>query len=132
MKKVRVGDMAGVGCMVDSCGACGMCHGDHEQFCERGNAATYNGTEMDRVTPTYGGYAQQIVGHRALRARGPVQPRSGRCRTALLCAGITTYSPLARAGVRRPASESASSDSVGSATMAVKIAAAIQAPRSRC
>ena len=60
-QKVKVGDLAGVGCMVDSCGDCTSCREGYEQFCERGSASTYNGTEMDRKTPTYGGYAQQIV-----------------------------------------------------------------------
>src|SRR5215204_4524122 len=61
VKKFRAGDLAGVGCMVDSCRSCRPCERDLEQFCERGAAMTYNGTEMDRKTPTYGGYASHIV-----------------------------------------------------------------------
>jgi alcohol dehydrogenase (NADP+) len=93
VKKVKVGDLAGVGCMVDSCGDCTYCREDHEQFCERGNAATYNGTEMDRKTPTYGGYAQQIVVTErfVLNVPSHLDPAGA---APLLCAGITTYSPL--------------------------------------
>ena len=59
--KLKVGELAGVGCMVDSCRECETCRRDLEQFCERGAALTYNGTEMDRKTPTYGGYSAAIV-----------------------------------------------------------------------
>jgi uncharacterized zinc-type alcohol dehydrogenase-like protein len=93
VQKVKVGDLAGVGCMVDSCSHCIMCHRDREQFCELGNAATYNGTEMDRQTPTYGGYAQYIVvtDRFVLKVPGTLDPAGA---APLLCAGITTYSPL--------------------------------------
>src|SRR5690349_6261292 len=59
--KVKVGDLAGVGCLVDSCSTCANCKADHEQFCAKGPAFTYNGTEMDRKTPTYGGYSSSVV-----------------------------------------------------------------------
>lgn len=59
--KVKVGDVAGVGCMVDSCGACAPCREGNEQFCEKGAAWTYNSTEMDWKTPTYGGYSSRVV-----------------------------------------------------------------------
>jgi uncharacterized zinc-type alcohol dehydrogenase-like protein len=93
VQKVKVGDLAGVGCMVDSCGDCTYCREDHEQFCERGSAPTYNGTEMDRKTPTYGGYAQQIVVTErfVLKVPSNLDPAGA---APLLCAGITTYSPL--------------------------------------
>ncbi len=52
VKRFAVGDLAGVGCMVDSCRACAACEKDLEQFCAKGAAFTYNGTEMDRATPT--------------------------------------------------------------------------------
>ena len=61
VERFKEGDLAGVGCMVDSCRSCEPCRHDLEQFCERGAAMTYNGTEMDRKTPTYGGYSQRIV-----------------------------------------------------------------------
>jgi len=91
------GDLAGIGCLVDSCRTCRQCGADHEQMCERGAAGTYNSTEMDRVTPTYGGYAQQIVvtEHFALKVPSNLDLAGV---APLLCAGITTYSPLRQWG----------------------------------
>lgn len=93
--RFAVGDMAGVGCMVDSCLACDPCRRDLEQFCREGPAFTYDGTEMDRTTPTYGGYSSEIV----VTERFTLKIPSGLDPAAtapLLCAGITTYSPLRR------------------------------------
>ena len=89
----RVGDLAAVGCMVDSCRECGPCRRHLEQFCEKGAAFTYNGTEMERKTPTYGGYSTQIVVAEPFVLRVPpgLDPAAA---APLLCAGITTYSPL--------------------------------------
>ncbi len=97
--KFAVGALAGVGCMVDSCRACRPCADDFEQFCEKGNAPTYNGTEMDRKTPTYGGYSTQIVVDERYVLRIPegLDPAGV---APLLCAGITTYSPLRQRGVK--------------------------------
>jgi uncharacterized zinc-type alcohol dehydrogenase-like protein len=91
--KLAVGDLAGVGCMVDSCGACASCRDHNEQFCEKLAAWTYNGTEMDRKTPTQGGYSTHIVVTEAFALRIPkgLDPSGA---APLLCAGITTYSPL--------------------------------------
>jgi alcohol dehydrogenase (NADP+) len=91
--KFKVGDIAAVGCMVDSCRECDPCHRHLEQFCEKGVAYTYNGTELDRRTPTYGGYSSQIVvtEHFALKVPAGLDPAGA---APLLCAGITTYSPL--------------------------------------
>src|SRR5215203_1776289 len=79
--KFTVGDIAGIGCFVDSCGECA--------------AFTYNGTEMDRVTPTYGGYSNKYVIDQdyalKVNATGDLSGLA-----PLLCAGITTYSPLKR------------------------------------
>jgi len=99
VSKLAVGDMAGVGCMVDSCRACGPCGEGLEQFCEKGNAPTYNGTEMDRKTPTYGGYSTQIVVDEryALKIPAGLDPAGA---APLLCAGITTYSPLRQFGCK--------------------------------
>ncbi|APR81287.1 Alcohol dehydrogenase [Minicystis rosea] len=93
VKKVAVGDMAGVGCMVDACRECDACKRGLEQFCEKGCAFTYNGTEMDRKTPTYGGYSTQIVVDErfVLKVPAGLDPAGA---APLLCAGITTYSPL--------------------------------------
>jgi alcohol dehydrogenase (NADP+) len=93
VKRFAVGDRAGVGCMVDSCRTCESCRHDLEQFCWKGAAFTYNGTEMDRKTPTFGGYSKQVVVTEAFALQ--VSPKLDLAATApLLCAGITTWSPL--------------------------------------
>jgi uncharacterized zinc-type alcohol dehydrogenase-like protein len=91
--RFKSGDLVGVGCMVDSCRACSSCKRDLEQFCEKGAAFTYNGTEMDRKTPTFGGYSTRVVVDEAFTLRVPdgLDPAGA---APLLCAGITTYSPL--------------------------------------
>ncbi len=91
--RFRKGDVAGVGCMVDSCRACDPCRRDLEQFCEKGPAWTYNGTEMDRTRPTFGGYSTRVVVDERFTLKVPegLDPAGA---APLLCAGITTYSPL--------------------------------------
>ena len=91
--RFKVGDTAGVGCFVDSCRECDPCRRGLEQFCEKGAAFTYNGTEMDRTTPTYGGYSSQIVVAERYALKVPAGLDPARA-APLLCAGITTYSPL--------------------------------------
>jgi alcohol dehydrogenase (NADP+) len=91
--RFKVGDIAGVGCFVDSCRQCDPCRGSLEQFCERGAAFTYNSTEMDRLTPTFGGYSSQIVVAEPYALKVPAGLDLARA-APLLCAGITTYSPL--------------------------------------
>lgn len=100
VKKFKVGDLAGVGCFVDSCGKCKSCKTGDEHYCEEHTAFTYNGTEMDKKTPTYGGYSSQIVVDQdyALKVSKKL-PLKGVA--PLLCAGITTYSPLKHFGVKR-------------------------------
>jgi uncharacterized zinc-type alcohol dehydrogenase-like protein len=91
--RFKEGDMAGVGCFVDSCRQCGSCREGEEQFCETHMVPTYNGTEADQQTPTYGGYSSQIVVDESYILRIPDNlPPAGAA--PLLCAGITTYSPL--------------------------------------
>jgi uncharacterized zinc-type alcohol dehydrogenase-like protein len=91
--KLRAGDLAGVGCLVDSCRSCASCRRDLEQYCERTPAWTYNSTEMDRRTPTYGGYSKAIVVEERFALR--IAPGQELAAVApLLCAGITTWSPL--------------------------------------
>jgi len=99
VKKFKVGDLAGVGCMVDSCGQCEPCRRGTEQFCTKTPAWTYNGTEMDRKTPTQGGYSAGIVVRESFTLRIPagLDPAGA---APLLCAGITTYSPLHQWGAR--------------------------------
>jgi len=90
----KVGDVVGVGCLVDSCGECGACHDHLEQFCEKGMIGTYNGPTPDAPGHTLGGYSQRIVVDQGfvLDVRHPVEQLAAVA--PLLCAGITTYSPL--------------------------------------
>jgi len=91
--KHKVGDKVGVGCFVDSCRECDMCKAGQEQFCEKGMTGTYNAVERDGVTPTQGGYSTQIVVDESYVLRVPNGLALDRV-APLLCAGITTYSPL--------------------------------------
>lgn len=93
VKNFRPGDLAGVGCMVDSCGHCHPCHEGEEQYCENGFTGTYNGP-MFGGENTYGGYSQSIVvkEHFVLKIRHDEKQLASVA--PLLCAGITTYSPL--------------------------------------
>jgi uncharacterized zinc-type alcohol dehydrogenase-like protein len=97
VKKFKVGDLAGVGCMVDSCRTCSNCREGLEQYCDNHVAFTYNGTYKDG-TPTFGGYADNIVVDEAFGLK--VSPKLDLAAVApLLCAGITTYSPMKHWGV---------------------------------
>ena len=91
--KYKKGDLVGVGCMVDSCRVCDECKKGLEQYCATGNSPTYNGTEQDKKTPTYGGYSNITVVHEdfVLKISEKLDLASA---APLLCAGITTYSPL--------------------------------------
>src|ERR671916_230841 len=93
--RFKEGDLAGVGCFVDSCRVCRNCKEGEEQYCENHLVSTYNGTEKDEKTPTYGGYSTRIVLDEDYVLRVP--PNLPLPNVApLLCAGITTYSPLRR------------------------------------
>ena len=99
VKKFKLGDLAGVGCMVDSCRTCPNCREGLEQYCDVHTAFTYNGTLADG-SPTYGGYANNIVVDEAFTLK--VSPKLDLAAVApLLCAGITTYSPLRKWDVRK-------------------------------
>ncbi|HEX8456579.1 MAG TPA: NAD(P)-dependent alcohol dehydrogenase [Pyrinomonadaceae bacterium] len=95
VESFKEGDLAGVGCFVDSCRACDSCREGEEQYCRNHLVATYNGTECDEQTPTYGGYSNQIVVDENYALRVPTNLPLERV-APLLCAGITTYSPLRR------------------------------------
>jgi uncharacterized zinc-type alcohol dehydrogenase-like protein len=92
VKKFKAGELAGVGCMVDSCRTCDNCKEGLEQYCDNGNVGTYNSMGKDGV-PTYGGYSSNIVVHEdfALHLSDKLPLAAV---APLLCAGITTYSPL--------------------------------------
>ena len=100
VKRFKVGDLAGVGCFVDSCGKCANCKANEEQFCTKHTSFTYNSVELDGQTPTQGGYSSHVV----VRDRYALKIKKGAPmeRVApLLCAGITTYSPLKRYKVKK-------------------------------
>ncbi|MCG6118100.1 MAG: NAD(P)-dependent alcohol dehydrogenase [Aquimonas sp.] len=97
VSQYKIGDRVGVGCMVDSCRTCSQCDAGEEQFCERGFSGTYNGYEQDGRTMTFGGYSQRITVDEAFVVRVPDAMPLDRA-APLLCAGITTYSPLKRFG----------------------------------
>ena len=91
--KWKAGDTVGVGVFVDSCRKCENCLNGEEQYCDEGMTGTYNGFERDKVTPTYGGYSTKITIDQNYVVTIPAGiPLEGAA--PLLCAGITTYSPL--------------------------------------
>lgn len=125
VQRFKIGDNVGVGCFVDSCRTCPSCETGLEQYCNAGMNQTYNGFEKDGKTPTYGGYSQQIIvdenyvlsipDNLPLNAAAP-----------LLCAGITTYSPLRHWNVK--AGDKVAVIGLGGlGHMAVKIATAMGA-----
>ncbi len=93
VSKYKVGDTVGVGCLVDSCRSCGSCNDGLEQYCEGGFTGTYGGVEKQSGKPTQGGYSDAIVVDERFVVRIPdgLDPAAA---APLLCAGITTYSPL--------------------------------------
>jgi len=92
--RFKVGDTVGVGCLVDSCQRCASCADGLEQYCENGFVGTYNGPTKDAPGHTLGGYSQRIVvdDKFVLKIRHPKEQLAAVA--PLLCAGITTYSPL--------------------------------------
>ncbi len=122
--KFKVGDRVGVGCLVDSCGECEPCKDGHEQFCTKPAVGTYNSRGYDGEW-TAGGYSQQVVVTERMVLRVP--DGIGLDEAApLLCAGITTYSPLKRWGAG-PGKKVAVVGVGGLGHMGVKIAAAMGA-----
>jgi len=96
--RFQPGDRVGVGCLVDSCRQCASCDEGLEQYCENGWVATYNGEDRHDGSRTYGGYSENIVvsDRFVLRLPEALDPAAA---APLLCAGITTYSPLKHFGV---------------------------------
>ena len=93
VKKHKEGDLVGIGCLVDSCRDCENCKQGLEQYCENGASGTYNSYERDGKTPTYGGYSNQIVCTEDFVVKVS-ESLDLKAVAPLLCAGITTYSPL--------------------------------------
>ncbi|MYX04076.1 MULTISPECIES: NAD(P)-dependent alcohol dehydrogenase [unclassified Streptomyces] len=122
--RFKVGDRVGVGCMVDSCGQCDACLMGREQHCAEGNTQTYNA--LDRSgEPTYGGYSTHLVVTEKFAVTIPEGIALDEA-APLLCAGITTYSPLKRWGAG-PGKKVAVVGLGGLGHMAVKIAHALGA-----
>lgn len=96
----QIGDTVGVGCFIDSCHQCAACTDGEEQYCEAGMNPTYNGYEKDGKTPTYGGYSTIITVNEDFVLRIPKGFLPLERVAPLLCAGITTYSPLRHFGVK--------------------------------
>ena len=128
----KVGDAVGVGCFVDSCRQCPSCRDGEEQYCDFGMSGTYNSFErnpddrrFDKSRPTYGGYSTQITVDQDYVLRIPEALPLDRA-APLLCAGITTYSPLKHFGVK--AGDRVAVVGLGGlGHMAVKLAAAMGA-----
>ena len=93
VSKWHSGDMVGVGVLVDSCRECAPCKSGEETYCQIGPSYTYNGREQDKRTPTYGGYSTHITVNENYLMRVPAGIPAERA-APLMCAGITTYSPL--------------------------------------
>ena len=91
--RFKVGDLVGVGCLVDSCRTCNACKEDLEQYCENGFTGTYNGVDKHLGGQTFGGYSQEIVVDEDFVLKIP-ENLDEKAVAPLLCAGITTYSPL--------------------------------------
>lgn len=97
----KVGDLVGVGCMVDSCQTCASCEQDLEQFCEKGATFTYNSPDAHIAgAKTYGGYATSVVVDEKFVLRVP-ENLDEAATAPLLCAGVTTWSPLTHWKVKK-------------------------------
>ncbi|QOW19248.1 NAD(P)-dependent alcohol dehydrogenase [Lysobacter ciconiae] len=125
VERFKVGDAVGVGCFVDSCRHCAQCKAGEEQYCAEGMTGTYNSRERDGGAPTYGGYSTRITVSQDFVLDIPDALPLDRA-APLLCAGITTYSPLRQFGVRA-GHDVAVVGLGGLGHMAVKLAAAMGA-----
>jgi alcohol dehydrogenase (NADP+) len=120
VSKFKVGDLAAVGCMVDSCGTCDSCKKDLEQYCLNGFTGTYNGKDKHLGGHTFGGYSEKVVVDESFVLRVPENLDLAAV-APLLCAGITTWSPLRHWNVG-PGSKVAVVGLGGLGHMAIKLA----------
>src|SRR5471030_2902863 len=118
--KFKVGDNVGVGCLVDSCQHCVSCENDLEQYCKEVATQTYNDKDRHDGSPTFGGYSEKIVVSEKFVLRVP-EKLDIKSASPLLCAGITTYSPLRHWNVK-PGSKVAVIGLGGLGHMALKLA----------
>lgn len=100
VKNFKQGDLVGVGCMVDSCQECDSCKEDLEQFCEKGATLTYNSKDKHLEGHTFGGYSEQVIVDKDFVLKVP-ENIDARGAAPLLCAGITTWSPLRHWNVKK-------------------------------
>ena len=126
VSKFKVGDVVGVGCMVDSCQHCQPCAEGIEQYCENGFTGTYNGPMFGGGENTYGGYSTAMVVNEKFVLKVSHDEASLAAVAPLLCAGITTYSPLSQWKIG-PGSKVGIVGLGGLGHMGVKIAAAMGA-----
>jgi uncharacterized zinc-type alcohol dehydrogenase-like protein len=120
-----VGDRAAVGCMVDSCGHCKSCNDHHEQYCLNGFTGTYNGHDKHLGGHTFGGYSEKVVVKQDFVLKVPSNLDLA-ASAPLLCAGITTWSPLKHWNVKQ-GSKVAVVGLGGLGHMAIKLARALGA-----
>lgn len=99
VSRFKVGDVVGVGCMVDSCRSCSACDAGLEQYCFEGMTGTYNGLDRHDGSVTYGGYSDHVVVSERFVVNIPASLDLASA-APILCAGITTYSPLRHYGVK--------------------------------
>jgi alcohol dehydrogenase (NADP+) len=123
--RYKKGDHVAVGCMVDSCQQCDQCRKGEEQLCREGNTQTYNSRDRISCEPTYGGYSKHLIVREEFVLRVPDGLDLSRA-APLLCAGVTTYSPLRTWNVG-PGSRVGVIGLGGLGHMAVKLAAALGA-----
>ena len=126
VSKFKVGDLVGVGCMVDSCQHCKPCADGLEQYCDNGFTGTYGGPEQGTGANTYGGYSNKMVVRESFALTISHAEADLAAVAPLLCAGITTYSPLRQWGVG-PGHKVGIVGLGGLGHMGVKIAAAMGA-----
>jgi alcohol dehydrogenase (NADP+) len=121
--RFRIGDLVGVGCIVDSCRACSECLAGREMFCEKGVTFSFDSLEQDKKTLTYGGYSTNMVVDERYVLRVPkgLDPAGA---APLMCGGITTYSPLHQFGCK-PGDRVAVIGLGGLGHLAVKLAASM-------
>jgi len=125
VKRFQVGDVVAVGCMVDSCQECDQCQHGEEQYCREGNTMTYGSHDRIDGTQTYGGYSTHIVVREEFVLRVPPNLDLARV-PPLVCAGITTYSPLRKWNIG-PGSRVAVMGMGGLGHMAIKLAVGLGA-----
>jgi uncharacterized zinc-type alcohol dehydrogenase-like protein len=125
VKRYKAGDWVAVGCLVDSCRECSECTAGREVFCQKGSTLTYNGKDRQTGDITFGGYSSHIVVREEFVLRMPDGLDPARA-APLLCAGITTYSPLRHWQVG-PGSKVAVAGLGGLGHMGVKLANAMGA-----